>query len=87
MQDDNAQESTEETLMYLQFKFVLSDVSAFLVDGDYSWSQTTYRSAGPTYLGGNTFLPIIDRCGVILALEQVAIVIFLEKSFLLVWQS
>ncbi|KAI6702353.1 hypothetical protein NL676_011489 [Syzygium grande] len=68
--DDNAQESTEETLMYLQFKFVLSDVSAFLVDGDYSWSQTTYRSAGPTYLGGNTFLPIIDRCGVILALEQ-----------------
>ncbi|XP_048140983.1 uncharacterized protein LOC115736923 isoform X3 [Rhodamnia argentea] len=68
--DDNTQESTEETLMYLQFKLVLSDVSAFLVDGDYFWSQTTYGSAGPTYLGGNTFLPIIDRCGVILALEQ-----------------
>lgn len=68
--DDNAQESTEETLMYLQFKVVLSDVSAFLVDGDYFWSQTTCRSAGPSYLGGNTFLPIIDRCGVMLVLEQ-----------------
>ncbi|KAF8032759.1 hypothetical protein BT93_D1608 [Corymbia citriodora subsp. variegata] len=68
--DDDAQKSTEETLMYLQFKLVLSDVSAFLVDGDYFWSQTAYKSAGLTHLGGNTFLPIIDRCGVILALEQ-----------------
>lgn len=66
--------------MYLQFNLVLSDVSACLVDGDYLWSQTHLRSvAGTSHLSGVTFWPVIDKCGVILRLQQVSILIFLHK--------
>lgn len=57
--------------MYLQFDLVLSDVSAFLVDGEYHWSQTSMnKSFGSAHR--SSFLPVIDRCGVILKLQQVA---------------
>lgn len=60
--------------MYLQFDLVLSDVSAFLVDGDYHWdhSQTPLNGSSASNLRiGANFLPVVDKCGVILKLQQV----------------
>ncbi|XP_031385571.1 uncharacterized protein LOC116199374 isoform X2 [Punica granatum] len=64
---DVDEESTAERNMYLQFNLVLSDVSAFLVDGDYSWSQNPLNGS----FGVRTLLPVIDRCGVSLHLHQI----------------
>lgn len=66
--------------MYLQFNLVLSDVSACLVDGDYLWSQTHLNSVDDSsHLSGVTFWPVIDKCGVILKLQQVLLIIFFHK--------
>ncbi|XWS38677.1 hypothetical protein CRYUN_Cryun19dG0151500 [Craigia yunnanensis] len=71
-QDDYARASSEELDLYLQFDLVLSDVSAFLVDGDYHWSHTSLRkSVASTNIDGVSFLPVIDKCGVILKLQQI----------------
>lgn len=67
MQDDHNEESNAERNMYMQFNLVLSDVSAFLVDGDYSWNQKPLDGSS----GESTLLPVIDRCGVSLHLQQV----------------
>ncbi|CAI9095544.1 OLC1v1031527C1 [Oldenlandia corymbosa var. corymbosa] len=62
----------EELNMYFQFNLVLSDVSAFLVDGDYYWSQ-----ASPEKIDASSksalinFLPVIDKCGVVVKLQQI----------------
>ncbi|KAA8517176.1 hypothetical protein F0562_017469 [Nyssa sinensis] len=73
-QDDCELSPPDEMNMYLQFDLVLSDVSAFLVDGDYRWSETALnRSAGSAQLNVVSFLPVIDKCGVILKLQQVAV--------------
>ncbi|MED6185793.1 hypothetical protein PIB30_060531 [Stylosanthes scabra] len=66
--DDHEQESTEGN-MYLRFDLVLSDVSAFLFDGDYHWSQISLNNSAPSTSSG--FFPIIDKCGVILQLQQI----------------
>lgn len=72
MQDDNKRRPSEELNMYLQFDLVLSDISAFLVDGDYNWSQASLRkSADSGKSNGVSFLPVIDKCGVIVRLQQV----------------
>lgn len=68
MQDDSRQESAEDN-MYLRFDLVLSDVSAFLFDGDYHWSEISVNKL--THSTNTSFFPIIDRCGVILQLQQV----------------
>ncbi|CAH8391411.1 unnamed protein product [Eruca vesicaria subsp. sativa] len=69
-QDDYKRELSEEMDMYLQFDLVLSDVSALLVDGDYSWKQlSSKRSSGKE--STVTFLPVIDKCGVLLKLQQI----------------
>jgi vacuolar protein sorting-associated protein 13A/C len=54
--------SSEEQDIYLNFNLVLSDVSAFLVDGDYHWNETS---------DGINLLPVIDRCGIALKLQQI----------------
>lgn len=54
--------SSEEQDIYLNFNLVLSDVSAFLVDGDYHWNKTS---------DGINLLPVIDKCGIALKLQQV----------------
>ena len=75
MQDDYENGSLEELDMYLQFNLVLSDVSAFLVDGDYSWGQfPSNNSAGSSNSNGVSFLPFIDKCGIILKFQQVTTV-------------
>ncbi|XP_057487524.1 uncharacterized protein LOC130773593 isoform X2 [Actinidia eriantha] len=71
-QDDSEWSSPDEMNLYLQFDLILSDVSAFLVDGDYCWSRTSRNG----YVGSNqfnvvSFLPVIDKCGVILKLQQI----------------
>uniref|UniRef100_A0A2C9U4Y6 Integrase catalytic domain-containing protein n=1 Tax=Manihot esculenta TaxID=3983 RepID=A0A2C9U4Y6_MANES len=71
-QDDNKRRPSEELNMYLQFDLVLSDISAFLVDGDYNWSQAPLRkSADSGKSNGVSFLPVIDKCGVIVRLQQI----------------
>ncbi|TYI15495.1 hypothetical protein ES332_A08G190100v1 [Gossypium tomentosum] len=71
-QDDYTRASSEVLDLYLQFDLVLSDVSAFLVDGDYHWSQTfPKKSAGSTNVDVVSFLPVIEKCGVILKLQQI----------------
>ncbi|XP_020979196.1 uncharacterized protein LOC107640015 [Arachis ipaensis] len=67
-QDDREQESTEGN-MYLRFDLVLSDVSAFLFDGNYHWSQISLNNLASSTSSG--FFPIIDKCGVILQLQQI----------------
>ncbi|KAM7253783.1 hypothetical protein ACFE04_031465 [Oxalis oulophora] len=67
-QDDNKQGELD---MYLKFDLVLSDVSAFLVDGDYDWSQSSFNRAGSSYFGGVNYLPVVDQCGVILNFQQI----------------
>lgn len=56
--------------MYLQFNLVLSDVSAFLVDGDYHWSETPI-DMDINQQNNNSFLPVIEKCGIVLKLQQV----------------
>ncbi|ESW28603.1 hypothetical protein PHAVU_002G003000 [Phaseolus vulgaris] len=67
-QDDQQQESAEDN-MYLRFDLVLSDVSAFLFDGDYHWSQVSLNKSA--HSANSSFFPIIDKCGVILQLQQI----------------
>ena len=51
---------------------VLSDVSAFFVDGDYHWSQQSLKGTGHSSQSSIvSFLPVIDKCGVTLKLQQV----------------
>ncbi|KAI7739602.1 hypothetical protein M8C21_022627 [Ambrosia artemisiifolia] len=69
-QDDD-DVSRYETDIYLQFDVVLSDVSAFLVDGDYHWSQHSLEgSASSSQSSIISYLPVIDKCGVNLKLQQ-----------------
>ncbi|EOA17894.1 hypothetical protein CARUB_v10006303mg [Capsella rubella] len=70
-QDDYKNELTEEMDMYLQFDLVLSDVSALLVDGDYSWKQLSSKRSASGRESSVTFLPVIDKCGVLLKLQQI----------------
>ncbi|XP_057978559.1 uncharacterized protein LOC131164992 isoform X2 [Malania oleifera] len=73
-QDDHGLDSPEDMDIYLQFDLVLSDVSAFLVDGDYHWGQIPLnKCAGSDHLVGVSYLPVIDKCGVILKLQQIRI--------------
>lgn len=75
MQDDYENGLLEEPDMYLQFNLVLSDVSAFLVDGDYCWGQfPSNNSAGSSNSNGVSLLPFIDKCGIILTFQQVTTV-------------
>ncbi|KAL6985853.1 hypothetical protein U1Q18_019226 [Sarracenia purpurea var. burkii] len=72
-QDDGEWSSSGEMDMYLQFDLILSDVSAFFVDGEYCWSQTCQNrsAAGSNQFSVVSFLPVIDKCGVVLKLEQI----------------
>ncbi|CAK9173345.1 unnamed protein product [Ilex paraguariensis] len=70
--DDSEWVSPDETNLYIQFDLVLSDVSAFLVDGDYHWSQSSLsRTDDTSKFTVTNFLPVIDKCGVILKLQQI----------------
>uniref|UniRef100_A0A0E0R2L4 PH domain-containing protein n=1 Tax=Oryza rufipogon TaxID=4529 RepID=A0A0E0R2L4_ORYRU len=53
--------ASEEQDMYLNFNLVLSDVSAFLVDGDYHWNERSNEV---------NLLSVIDKCGIALKLQQ-----------------
>lgn len=72
-QDDHQQESDEEN-MYLKFDLVLSDVSAFLFDGDYHWRESSLNKSA--YHTNSRLFQIIDKCGVILHLQQVKFLTF-----------
>ncbi|XP_077244890.1 pleckstrin homology (PH) domain-containing protein [Tasmannia lanceolata] len=70
-QDDNDTDSPESD-MYLKFNLGLSDVSAFLVDGDYHWSQTPLEmSAGSLHPSNINLLPVIEKCGIVLKFQQI----------------
>ncbi|XP_073000916.1 uncharacterized protein [Typha latifolia] len=61
--------SSEEEDIYLQFNMVLSDVSAFLVDGNYRWSEAS-AEVGSKEPASSNFLPVIDKCGIVVKLQQ-----------------
>ncbi|KAG9142715.1 hypothetical protein Leryth_005471 [Lithospermum erythrorhizon] len=65
---DDSEYDSPEANMYFQFNLVLSDVSAFLVDGEYHWSNASGDSSKS---GIMSCLPVIDRCGVFLNLQQI----------------
>ncbi|XP_043715720.1 uncharacterized protein LOC122664096 isoform X2 [Telopea speciosissima] len=71
-QDDSQLDPSEEMDMYLQFNLCLSDVSAFLVDGDYHWSQNPLDTSS-TFGKSNDYsvLPVIDKCEIVLRLQQI----------------
>ncbi|KMT11750.1 hypothetical protein BVRB_5g105600 [Beta vulgaris subsp. vulgaris] len=69
--DDRGSDSPEITNLYLQFDMVLSDVSAFLVDGEYGWAETSLGGhPGSSKMSGAVMLPVMDKCGVVLRLQQ-----------------
>ncbi|XP_052211647.1 uncharacterized protein LOC127814276 isoform X2 [Diospyros lotus] len=71
-QDDSERGLPDEMNLYLQFDLILSDVSAFLVDGDYSWWQISQKFSGDSaQLNVVSFLPVLDKCGVVLKLQQI----------------
>lgn len=73
-QEDNEVVSLEESNMYFQFDLVLSDVSAFLVDGDYDWKETSQnRAVSSSKFTTVCFLPIIDKCGAFVKLQQIRV--------------
>lgn len=64
IQDDSTK-VPEESDTYLEFDLVLSDVSAFMIDGDYNWSH-------PKDSRLVCLLPVIDKCGIVVKLQQVS---------------
>ncbi|XP_050141691.1 uncharacterized protein LOC126617690 [Malus sylvestris] len=74
---DSCEDGSQEELdLYLQFNLILSDVSAFLVDGDYCWSQSpSKKSSSSANSNGGTngvsLLPLFDKCGVNVNLQQI----------------
>jgi hypothetical protein len=70
MWDYDSEEREED--MYLQFNLGLSDVSAFLVDGEYQWGLSV-AGTGPNQSHSNMLLPVIDKCGIVVKLQQVSI--------------
>ncbi|XP_021768084.1 uncharacterized protein LOC110732449 isoform X1 [Chenopodium quinoa] len=72
--NDHGSESAEIMNLYLQFDMVLSDVSAFLVDGDYCWGEASLGGhLGSSKLPGDVLLPVLDKCGVVLRLQQIRV--------------
>ncbi|XP_074317635.1 uncharacterized protein LOC141653693 isoform X2 [Silene latifolia] len=66
--------SPETMNLYLQFDMVLSDVSAFLVDGDYSWGKASPSgNLGSSKIPGPSLLHVIEKCGVVLVLQQIKV--------------
>ncbi|KAL8141812.1 hypothetical protein V2J09_014844 [Rumex salicifolius] len=68
-EDSDNSTSSKDDLLYLKFDLVLSDVSAFLIDGDYHWGKS--RLTGSSNFNGINFLPVIDRCGVVVKFQQI----------------
>lgn len=64
-------DSPKEKDLYLQFNLVLSDVSAFLVDGDYWWGAPLVTDQNK-----HNILPVIDKCAIVIKLQQVSICFF-----------
>ncbi|KAF3782527.1 Vacuolar sorting-associated protein 13C [Nymphaea thermarum] len=70
-QDDHDSSSVEEEEMFLKFKLELKDISAFLIDGDYSWGERSLGcSASSSQQNAKRFLPVLDKCGVVVKLQQ-----------------
>uniref|UniRef100_A0A7N0VMH0 PH domain-containing protein n=1 Tax=Kalanchoe fedtschenkoi TaxID=63787 RepID=A0A7N0VMH0_KALFE len=66
---DDSTKVPEESDIYLQFDLVLSDVSAFLIDGDFHWRQNQPSHPKTSSVVG--LLPVIDKCGIIVKLQQI----------------
>ncbi|KAK6935059.1 Pleckstrin homology domain [Dillenia turbinata] len=71
-EDDSVTVSAEEMDMYLGFDLMLRDVSAFLVDGDFQWGDSgSNKSFRVNSSKDCNFLPVVDKCGVILKFQQI----------------
>ncbi|KAG0474781.1 hypothetical protein HPP92_014467 [Vanilla planifolia] len=69
-QDYWGSDSSEADDMYLQFSLILSDVSAFLVDGDYNWREAPI-DVSTSKAKFSSLFPVIERCGIAAKLQQI----------------
>lgn len=78
VQDDAEFASPDERNIYSQFDLVLRDVSAFLVDGDYHWSEA-FSDRNDIVSNHNfiSLLPVVDKCGVFVKLQQVITIVLM----------
>ncbi|XP_078437793.1 pleckstrin homology (PH) domain-containing protein isoform X2 [Wolffia australiana] len=64
-QEEDELSSSEYGNLIFQLNVVLSDVSAFMVDGEFSWTH-----APNLVINSNNILPVIDKCGAVVKLQQ-----------------
>lgn len=86
LKDDDPHESAEENRLYMRFRIRLTDVSAILVDGDYDWKrnfddfhQAFKEDKRDTRRA--TFLPLLEKCGMLVALQQVSTFVLRDIGF------
>ena len=73
MQDEDEILPSERECLIFQFNVVIRDVSAFMVDGEYSWSNDPMLPSTLSKHYKNGILPVIDKCGIVLKLQQVCV--------------
>lgn len=76
-EETNTSESHEEIELYMHFKLGLSDVQIFLIDGTFDWREhyniSSSSSEMVTSKEKSTILPVLERCGITMALQQICI--------------
>jgi len=85
MQDGNQDVDIAKSTMYSRFSITGKEISAFVVDRDFHWSEIASLSSASQLSGGvspdtdtdvensryNGILPVLDPCGMSLVLDQV----------------
>lgn len=85
MQDGNQDVDIAKSTMYSRFSITGKEISAFVVDRDFNWSEIASLSSASLLFGGvsqdtdtdvdksrfNGILPVLDPCGMSLVLDQV----------------
>lgn len=85
MQDGHQDVDVTKSTMYSRFSITGKEISAFVVDRDFQWSEIAALSSASLLSGGvsqdtdsdveksryNGILPVLDPCGMSLVLDQV----------------
>lgn len=67
-----------DRVLYTRFHIAVSDISAFLADGPFEWSEAPCDLIGDVDMEfdhsggqGRQIFPVLDRCGMSVVLDQV----------------
>lgn len=73
MYQESGAETPEELDLYMRFRISFSDVSAFMVDGDFDWDDGNSSQHGQVehVEGRQMFLPVLEKCGMAVSFQQV----------------